>query len=116
MRGRTIDSERVERAVQSLKSAAARSQRPSSDRLRARIDLQFLAPVFGGGDRPGVREPDRTYRVPSIRGQLRFWWRAARATAFGKRGDVARAYWWGPSGPAGAWAPVRAPAASGRER
>jgi CRISPR-associated protein Cmr1 len=41
---------------------------------------KFLSPVFGGGVRvDGARkpfDPKTPLRVPSLRGQLRFWWRA----------------------------------------
>jgi CRISPR-associated protein Cmr1 len=40
------------------------------------LHLECITPVFGGGVRS--REPDMVdvVRVPGIRGQLRFWWRA----------------------------------------
>lgn len=40
-------------------------------------EFEFLTPMFGGGT--SARESDliTPVRVPSIRGQLRFWWRAA---------------------------------------
>ena len=37
---------------------------------------KFLTPVFGGGFDPRKPDPVTPVRVPSIRGQLRFWWRA----------------------------------------
>ncbi len=53
--------------------------------LRETRTYQFLTPVFGGGvklpedDKDGTKniDPITPIRVPSIRGQLRFWWRAA---------------------------------------
>jgi CRISPR-associated protein Cmr1 len=57
--------------------------------VRERHTYRFLTPVFGGGVRvEGHQKPSdpRTpIRVPSIRGQLRFWWRACnpqRCTTF----------------------------------
>lgn len=41
-----------------------------------------LTPVFGGGVEPQTTDPDEPARVPGIRGQLRFWWRATRGAAF----------------------------------
>ena len=38
--------------------------------------------MFGGGVEPGVNDPVTLIRVPTIRGHLRFWWRATRGTAF----------------------------------
>ncbi|MEZ4359355.1 MAG: type III-B CRISPR module RAMP protein Cmr1 [Kofleriaceae bacterium] len=37
---------------------------------------RFLTPVFGGGVTPQAFDPVTPVRVASIRGQLRFWWRA----------------------------------------
>lgn len=53
--------------------------------MRETRTYQFLTPVFGGGvklsedDKVGTKDidPITPIRVPSIRGQLRFWWRAA---------------------------------------
>lgn len=44
--------------------------------------FRFITPVFGGGVRVKKDDPNKLHdevtpvRVPSIRGQLRFWWRA----------------------------------------
>jgi len=50
------------------------------DLVREERTYRFLTPVFGGGvrvDGQHKRNDDVTpIRVPSIRGQLRFWWRA----------------------------------------
>ena len=43
------------------------------------ITCRFIAPVFGGGVDPKQPDPVTPVRVPSIRGQLRFWWRATHA-------------------------------------
>jgi len=37
-----------------------------------------ITPVFGGGVQPGVNDPITLIRPSSIRGHLRFWWRAVR--------------------------------------
>lgn len=44
--------------------------------------IELITPMYGGGVVAGVNEQERPIRVPSIRGQLRFWWRATRGTAF----------------------------------
>lgn len=44
--------------------------------------IELITPMYGGGVEAGVNEQERPIRVPSIRGQLRFWWRATRGTAF----------------------------------
>ena len=45
-------------------------------------EIDLITPMYGGGVVAGVNEQERPIRVPSIRGQLRFWWRATRGTAF----------------------------------
>lgn len=42
------------------------------------VRLKTTTPVFGGGVETGQIDHSRPIRVPSIRGQLRFWWRALR--------------------------------------
>jgi len=54
---------------------------PTGDgRVRDERSYEFITPVFGGGVRiDGARkrhDPVTPVRAPSLRGQLRFWWRA----------------------------------------
>lgn len=49
---------------------------------------KLITPLFGGGVKPGVNDPDNLIRGTEIRGQLRFWWRAIRGGQFG--GDLAK--------------------------
>lgn len=44
--------------------------------------IKLITPMYGGGVVAGENEQDRPVRVPSVRGNLRFWWRATRGTAF----------------------------------
>ncbi|NPA94121.1 MAG: type III-B CRISPR module RAMP protein Cmr1 [Thermodesulfobacteria bacterium] len=44
--------------------------------------LEFLTPLYGGGVIAGEVDEVTPVRAPSIRGQLRFWWRATRGAAF----------------------------------
>lgn len=46
------------------------------------LDLELITPMFGGGVCAGEADPVTLIRVPSIRGQLRFWWRATRGAAY----------------------------------
>jgi CRISPR-associated protein Cmr1 len=69
--------------------------------LDVTIGLECITPVIGGGVR--AREPDTVdiVRVPGIRGQLRFWWRALGsepdpAALFANEGRI----WGGVSGAA----------------
>lgn len=39
---------------------------------------KLITPLYGGGVDPNKCDPVSTIRVPEIRGQLRFWWRALR--------------------------------------
>lgn len=55
---------------------------PASAVPRWTFRVSLLTPVFGGGVMPAEVEEDRPFRVPSIRGQLRFWWRATQAARF----------------------------------
>jgi len=40
------------------------------------LDLHIVTGVYGGGVDPGKSDQNDPFRVPSIRGHLRFWWRA----------------------------------------
>jgi CRISPR-associated protein Cmr1 len=44
----------------------------------AEYDIRVITPMFGGGIEARKNDPITLIRVPSIRGQLRFWWRATR--------------------------------------
>jgi CRISPR-associated protein Cmr1 len=52
----------------------------------------FLTPVFGGGVRVDgqhkLSDPRTPVRVPSLRGQLRFWWRACNPRGLRSSGDL----------------------------
>ena len=41
-------------------------------------EVQVITPIFGGGAEAGVNDPVTLIRPSSIRGHLRFWWRATR--------------------------------------
>ena len=53
-------------------------------------EIELITPMYGGGVVAGVNEQDRPVRVPSVRGNLRFWWRATRGTAFTRSSPHAR--------------------------
>lgn len=56
-------------------------------RVRRTYTVHVVTPIFGGGSLPGVN--DRLLiRGPSIRGQLRFWWRATRGARFATVGEL----------------------------
>jgi CRISPR-associated protein Cmr1 len=41
-------------------------------------EIQVITPIFGGGVKAGENDPFTPIRPSSIRGHLRFWWRATR--------------------------------------
>jgi len=49
---------------------------PGPPAAGAAYEITLITPMFGGGVEPGKNDPVTPIRVPSIRGQLRFWWRA----------------------------------------
>lgn len=56
--------------------------------LETRIyEIQLITPIFGGGVEAGVNDPITLIRPSSIRGHLRFFWRATRGT---KLSDISR--------------------------
>ena len=55
------------------------SDREIGSRIAAKKhDITLITPMFGGGAETSVNDPVTPIRVPSIRGQLRFWWRVIR--------------------------------------
>lgn len=46
-------------------------------------EYELITPLFGGGTETQKADLVTVIRVPSIRGQLRFWWRAIRGGQFG---------------------------------
>ncbi len=44
--------------------------------------IHVITPIFGGGVKPGENELEMIIRPSSIRGHLRFWWRATRGAKF----------------------------------
>ncbi len=66
--------------------------------ITAKISL--LTPVFGGGAESKKIDKDYPIRSASIKGQLRFWWRAARAGGYNTVEEMKEAeerLWGGPS-------------------
>ena len=50
--------------------------RRTSERDSLSVSLKLVTPVLGGGYRAGQLDDVDIVRVPTIRGHLRFWWRA----------------------------------------
>ncbi|NOZ51788.1 MAG: type III-B CRISPR module RAMP protein Cmr1 [Gammaproteobacteria bacterium] len=51
------------------------------DTISQSYNIQLITPLFGGGVASGVTDPITLIRPTSIRGHLRFWWRATRGVA-----------------------------------
>jgi len=45
-------------------------------------NINVITPIFGGGTETGTNDPVTPIRPSSIRGHLRFWWRATRGASF----------------------------------
>ncbi|VVB63122.1 CRISPR system Cmr subunit Cmr1-2 [uncultured archaeon] len=55
-----------------------RKEELHSDSITNTYEIQVITPIFGGGVEAGVNDPITPIRPSSIRGHLRFWWRATR--------------------------------------
>lgn len=54
--------------------------RPRQETLTYEIDV--ITPLFGGGESPGSNDSVTLIRGSSVRGHLRFWWRATRGANY----------------------------------
>lgn len=54
---------------------------PQRDVFIKIYDIQVITPIFGGGFKAGENDPVTPIRPSSIRGHLRFWWRATRGAS-----------------------------------
>lgn len=61
-------------------------QRIPVDTLELIYDLELLTPMVGGGAIPRKIDAQQPVNAKSIRGHLRFWWRATRAGRYGAGG------------------------------
>ena len=57
------------------------AERPD-DRCRLTVRLKVITPIYGGGTRAGESDDDDPIRAATVRGHLRFWWRATRGAEF----------------------------------
>ncbi|GIQ67002.1 hypothetical protein PACILC2_55700 [Paenibacillus cisolokensis] len=54
------------------------------------FEIQTVTPMIGGSSTPGKVNEKEPVRSASIRGHLRFWWRATRGAAFAEVSDLRR--------------------------
>ncbi len=52
------------------------------NRIEKPYEIMVITPLFGGGVDAGVIDPEMPIRPSSIRGHLRFWWRATRGKKY----------------------------------
>lgn len=63
-----------------------------ADRIIMVRHYRLITPLYGGGVEPGKVDTEVTpIRGTSIRGQLRFWWRATRGGKYGSREEMKKA-------------------------
>jgi len=60
----------------------------SSGRVTREYQISLITPLFGGGVEAGAPDETMPIRGTSIRGQLRFWWRATRGARFANHHDL----------------------------
>lgn len=65
--------------IAELPPRRARAAATSGTREKLELPLRIVTPVLGGAAVPRTIDEVDIVRVPSIRGQLRFWWRALHA-------------------------------------
>jgi len=53
-----------------------------SKKYKESFEISIITPMFGGSHQPGSVDEKNPIRSSSIRGHLRFWWRATRGAAF----------------------------------
>lgn len=67
-------------ALRSKESLLVESETERHPRVLQIRKYKLLTPLFGGGVRANENDTTKLIRETSIRGQLRFWWRAMRGT------------------------------------
>src|SRR5579872_2902078 len=63
----------------------------AADRELLTLDLRLITPMFGGGYEPREIHAQNPIRAASIRGHLRFWWRAVVGARFTDPAELFRA-------------------------
>jgi len=75
-------------ALEVNEKAARDAHHPNT--LTKRYTVDAITPIFGGGVKPAVNDPVTLIRPSSIRGHLRFWWRATRGAQCASVKDLRR--------------------------
>jgi CRISPR-associated protein Cmr1 len=64
---------------QELPTAKRRAARGGPELAELRVQLEVVTPILGGGHQTRAIDDVDVIRAPSVRGHLRFWWRALHA-------------------------------------
>ncbi|HEY8378253.1 MAG TPA: type III-B CRISPR module RAMP protein Cmr1, partial [Nannocystis sp.] len=86
---------------ESLPSPLPRARRGSEKQTSIRLRLTTTTPIYGGSTTPREVDTIDVIRAASIRGQLRFWWRALHAPRYARPEQLysqESALWGGPAG------------------
>jgi CRISPR-associated protein Cmr1 len=67
---------------QELPSAKARAARGGPELVELRVQLEVVTPILGGSHQTRAIDDVDVIRAPSVRGHLRFWWRALYAAQY----------------------------------
>lgn len=73
-----------------LPAARPRASRGGARLRDVQVTLKVVTPIMGGSHKTRAIDEVDIIRVPTIRGHLRFWWRALYAPAFASPAELAR--------------------------
>ncbi len=73
---------------QELPTAKLRATRGGPEVVELRVRLEVVTPILGGSHQPRDIDAVDVIRVPSIRGHLRFWWRALYAAQYANADEL----------------------------
>lgn len=75
-------------SIAELPPRRTQAERARTARERLELPLRIVTPVLGGAAVPRTVDEVDIVRVPSIRGQLRFWWRALNVQRLGSTREL----------------------------
>lgn len=67
-------------SVAELPSPRTRTQRSGRESTEIALEIEVVTPILGGSCRPRALDEIDVIRAASVRGHLRFWWRALRGS------------------------------------
>ncbi|MGB7213436.1 MAG: type III-B CRISPR module RAMP protein Cmr1, partial [Gammaproteobacteria bacterium] len=75
-------------AYANLPPAKPRVARGGPELREVRVRLEVLTPILGGSHQTRAIDDVDVIRAPSVRGHLRFWWRALYAAQFANTNEL----------------------------